>query len=171
MSKTFRPYSPGQAFLLPPSPLDWLPEDHLARFIMDVVKKLDLAVVYQRYEGDLRGYPPYHPQMMVALLLYGYCVGVPSSWKIEKKTHEDIAFRVIAGGAQPDHSSVSEFRRVHPHESVLGVVLKILVPGTAAASDWSGAEGVLIEGGGLGLSVTKSLEQDDDVVFVRRGSR
>ena len=72
MSKTFRPYTPGQAFLLPPSPLDWLPEDHLARFIMDVVKKLDLATLYQRYEGDLRGYPPYHPQMMVALLLYGY---------------------------------------------------------------------------------------------------
>ncbi len=113
MSKTFRPYTPGQAFLLPPSPLDWLPEDHLARFIMDVVKKLDLAAVYGRYEGDLRGYPPYHPQMMVALLLYGYCVGVPSSRKIEKKTHEDIAFRVIAGGAQPDHSSISEFRRVH----------------------------------------------------------
>ena len=113
MSKTFRPYTPGQAFLLPPSPLDWLPEDHLARFIMDVVKKLDLATLYQRYEGDLRGYPPYHPQMMVALLLYGYCVGVPSSRKIEKKTHEDIAFRVIAGGAQPDHSSISEFRRVH----------------------------------------------------------
>ena len=113
MSKTFRPYTPGQAFLLPPSPLDWLPEDHLARFIMDVVKKLDLAAVYQRYEGDLRGYPPYHPQMMVALLLYGYCVGVPSSRKIEKKTHEDIAFRVIAGGAQPDHSSITEFRRVH----------------------------------------------------------
>jgi transposase len=113
VSKTFRPYAPGQAFLLPPSPLDWLPEDHLAHFIMDVVKKLDLAAVYQRYEGDLRGYPPYHPQMMVALLLYGYCVGVPSSRKIEKKTHEDIAFRVIAGGAQPDHSSISEFRRVH----------------------------------------------------------
>jgi transposase len=95
VSKTFRPYSPGQAFLLPPSPLDWLPEDHLARFIMDVVKKLDLAAVYRRYEGELRGYPPYHPQMMVALLLYGYCVGVPSSRKIEKKTHEDIAFRRV----------------------------------------------------------------------------
>jgi transposase len=80
---------------------------------MDVVKKLDLAGVYERYEGDLRGYPPYHPQMMVSLLLYGYCVGVPSSRKIERKTHEDVAFRVIAGGAHPDHSSVSEFRRVH----------------------------------------------------------
>ncbi len=80
---------------------------------MDVVGKLDLKAIYRRYERDLRGYPPYHPQMMVALLLYGYCVGVPSSRKIEKKTYEDIAFRVIAGGAQPDHSSVSEFRRVH----------------------------------------------------------
>jgi transposase len=113
VSKTFRPYSPGQAFLLPPSPLEWLPEDHLARFVMDVVGKLDLGAIYRRYEGDLRGYPPYHPQMMVSLLLYGYCVGVPSSRKIERKTHEDVAFRVIAGGGHPDHSSVSEFRRVH----------------------------------------------------------
>lgn len=77
MSKTFRPYSPGQSFLLPPSPLEWLPEGHLARFILDLVKELDLARIYAHYERELRGYPPHHPLMMVALLLYGYCVGVP----------------------------------------------------------------------------------------------
>ena len=79
MSKTFRPYTPRQAFLLPPSPLEWLPEGHLALFILDVVQQLDLSKIYAHYERELRGYPPHDPQMMVALLLYGYCVGVPSS--------------------------------------------------------------------------------------------
>lgn len=113
MSKTFRPYAPGQSFLLPPSPLEWLPEGHLARFILDLVKELDLTRIYAHYERELRGYPPHHPLMMVALLLYGYCVGVPSSRKIERKTHEDVAFRVIAGGEHPDHTRISEFRRIH----------------------------------------------------------
>jgi transposase len=113
VSKTFRPYTPGQSFLLPPSPLDWLPEGHLARFILDLVKELDLTKIYAHYEKELRGYPPHHPQMMAALLLYGYCVGVPSSRKIERKTHEDVAFRVISGGEHPDHTRVSEFRRIH----------------------------------------------------------
>jgi len=93
--------------------MDWLPEGHLARFILDLMRELDLGGIYAHYEGDLRGYPPYHPQMMVALLLYAYCVGVPSSRKIERKTHEDVAFRVIAGEAHPDHSRINEFRRVH----------------------------------------------------------
>jgi transposase len=113
VSKTFRPYSPRQAFLLPPSPLEWLPQDHLALFILDIVQQLDLSLIYSHYERELRGYPPHDPQMMVALLLYGYCVGVPSSRKIERKTHEDVAFRVIAGGEHPDHSRISDFRRVH----------------------------------------------------------
>jgi transposase len=113
VSKTFRPYAPGQSFLLPPSPLEWLPEGHLARFILDLVKELDLTRIYAHYERELRGYPPHHPLMMVALLLYGYCVGVPSSRKIERKTHEDVAFRVIAGGEHPDHTRISEFRRIH----------------------------------------------------------
>jgi transposase len=113
VNKTFRPYTPGQSFLLPPSPLEWLPEGHLARFILDLVKVLDLTKIYAHYERELRGYPPHHPLMMVALLLYGYCVGVPSSRKIERKTHEDVAFRVISGGEHPDHTRVSEFRRVH----------------------------------------------------------
>ena len=98
---------------MPPSPLEWLPEGHLARFILDLVKELDLTRIYAHYERELRGYPPHHPLMMVALLLYGYCVGVPSSRKIERKTHEDVAFRVIAGGEHPDHTRLSEFRRIH----------------------------------------------------------
>jgi transposase len=113
VKKTYRPYEPTQSFLLPPSPLDWLPEGHLARFILDVVQRLNLSEINRYYEREQRGYPPHHPAMMVALLLYGYCVGVPSSRKIEKRTHEDVAFRVIAGNTHPDHSCISEFRRIH----------------------------------------------------------
>ena len=113
MSKTYRPYLPTQGFLLPPSPLDWLPEDHLARFVLDTVGELDLSELYGYYERELRGHPPHHPQMMVALLLYAYCIGVPSSRKIEKRTYEDVAFRVLAGNTHPDHSRMSGLRRIH----------------------------------------------------------
>jgi transposase len=113
VSKTYRPYAPGQSFLLPPSPLDWLPEDHLARFLLDVVQMLDLKAITRYYEKEHRGFPPHHPVMMTALLLYAYCVGVPSSRKIAKRTYEDVAFRVIAGNTHPDYSCISEFRRIH----------------------------------------------------------
>lgn len=113
MSKRYRPYNPTQSYLLPPSPMEWLPEGHLARFVLATVAELDLSAVYRRYEAELRGYPPHHPKMMVALLLYAYCVGVPSSRKIETKTYEDVAFRVISGDQHPDHSRISDFRRVH----------------------------------------------------------
>lgn len=111
--KTYRPYQPTQSFLLPTSPLDWLPEDHLSRFILDTVGELDLSEIHTHYDREARGKPPHHPQMMVALLLYAYCVGVPSSRKIEKRTYEDVAFRVLAGNTQPDHTRISEFRRIH----------------------------------------------------------
>lgn len=113
MSKRYRPYNPTQSYLLPPSPLEWLPEGHLARFVLSTVAELDLSEIYRWYEAEARGFPPHHPKMMVGLLLYGYCIGVPSSRKIETRTHEDVAFRVIAGGQHPDHTRISEFRRVH----------------------------------------------------------
>lgn len=113
MAKTFRPYEPHQSFLLPPSPMDWLPEDHLARMVLELVESLDLSAIMSTYERELRGFPPHNPRMMVGLLLYAYCVGVPSSRKIERCTHEDIAFRVLAGNTHPDHSAISEFRRRH----------------------------------------------------------
>jgi transposase len=123
--KTFRPYAPRQGYLLPPSPQDWLPEGHLAYFILDLVAQLDLSRIYAYYEREERGFPPHHPQMMMALLLYGYCVGVPSSRKIERKTHEDVAFRVIAGDQHPDHTCVSEFRRIH-HAVFADVFVEVL---------------------------------------------
>ena len=123
--KTYRPYTPRQSYLLPPSPQDWLPEGHLAYFILDVVAQLDLSRIYAHYEREERGFPPHHPQMMMALLLYGYCVGVPSSRKIERKTHEDVAFRVISGDQHPDHTCISEFRRIH-HEVFADVFVQVL---------------------------------------------
>ena len=111
MVKTFRPWNVHQDFLLPPSLLDWLPEDHLARFILEVIEELDLSAVYAPYEKELRGFPPYEPKMMVALLLYAYSMGVTSSRKIERKTREDVAFRVLAANQSPDHSCIAEFRK------------------------------------------------------------
>lgn len=113
VSKTFLPYTPKQSYLLPPSPMEWLRENHAAYFVMDVVTELDLSPIYAHYERELRGKPPHDPRMMVALLLYGYCKGVTSSRQLEARTYEDVAFRVIAGGTHPDHVSISEFRRVH----------------------------------------------------------
>jgi transposase len=113
VTKRYRAWEPRQIYLLPPSPQEWLPEDHLAYFVLDTVGELDLSAITKEYEKELRGYPPHHPVMMVALLLYAYCVGVPSSRKIEKRTYEDIAFHVIAAGQHPDHVRISEFRRRH----------------------------------------------------------
>jgi transposase len=125
MSKVFRPYAPEQSELLPPSPRDWLPAGHLAYFILDTVAELNLRPLLARYERELRGYPPHHPRMMVGLLLYAYCVGVASSRRIEKKTYEDIAFRVIAAGQHPDHTCVSEFRRQHL-DALAGLFVQVL---------------------------------------------
>ena len=126
MSKNYRPYEPTQPFLLPPSPLEWLPEGHLARFVMDTVEALDLSPIFAHYERQLRGAPPHHPRMMVSLLVYAYCVGVASSRKIEKKVVEDVAFRVIAGNTQPDHVQISEFRRIHL-KTLSGLFVQVLL--------------------------------------------
>lgn len=113
MAKTYRPYQPGQSFLLPPSLSDWLPENHLAYFVDDVVDQLDLTAIEAVYEQEERGQPPYHPVMMTKLLVYGYCVGVYSSRRIQKRLVEDVAFRVLAAGNQPDFRTISDFRKIH----------------------------------------------------------
>lgn len=86
----FRPFQPGQMLLLPPDMRDWLPDNHLVYFILDVVRELDLSEIYAAYNGDKGGQPPFDPHMMVGLLLYGYCVGTVSSRKIEKATQEQV---------------------------------------------------------------------------------
>jgi transposase len=114
MSKTFRSYDMNQQLLLPPDLRQWLPADHLALYISDVVESLNLAGILNSYEeGDGRGRPPYHPVLMVKLLIYGYCTGRMSSRKIEQATHDDVAFRVLACNQQPDHDSIAAFRKRH----------------------------------------------------------
>ena len=125
MEKTFKSCDRKQMLLLPPSLLDWLPKGHLAYFILDVVEQLDLSKIYASYKGDGRGRPPYEPGMMTALLLYAYCTGVPSSRQIEKRTYEDVAFRVIAANGHPDHDSICDFRKRHL-KALAGLFLQAL---------------------------------------------
>ena len=113
MSKTFRPYEPDQPLLLPLSMQEWLPEDHLSYFISDVVDRLDLSEITDGYERESRGGPPYHPAMMVKVLIYGYCNGVTSSRKLARRLHEDVGFRVLAAHNTPDHRTISDFRNRH----------------------------------------------------------
>ena len=125
MSKTFRPYEPDQNFLMPASMREWLPGDHLAYFISDVVDQLDLTTIMERYTGEERGYPPYHPVMMVKVLLYAYCIGIASSRKIERRLCEDIAFRVLAANNTPDFRTISDFRKDHL-QALAGLFLQVL---------------------------------------------
>jgi len=111
MSKKYKDYNQNQIFLFPPSPQDWLPEKHLAYFISDVVDDFNLTEIFLKHEKDHRGQPPYHPRMMVKILLYAYCTGVCSSRKISRMIKENIAFRYLAAGNYPDFRSISDFRK------------------------------------------------------------
>src|SRR5712671_3730039 len=113
MAKTYKTYLPEQDLLLPPSLRDWLPENHLAYCVSDVVDQLELSAIESVYEEEDRGQPPYHPRMMTKILLYGYCVGVFSSRRIQKRLVEDVVFRVLAAGNQPDFRTISDFRKLH----------------------------------------------------------
>jgi transposase len=123
--KTYRPYEPDQLFLMPPSLKEWLPEDHLAYFVSDIVERMELSAIEEGYKKEERGYPPYHPVMMVKVLLYAYSTGVYSSRRIAKKLLEDIAFRVLAAGNQPDFRTISDFRKRHL-EAMKGLFVQIV---------------------------------------------
>jgi transposase len=127
MGKSYRPYYPDEELLLPPSLRDWLPEKHLAYFVSDVVDNLDLSAMDAVYGNEKRGQPPYDPLMMTKVLVYGYCVGVFSSRRIERRLVEDIAFRVLAAGNQPNFRTISDFRKIHLKtlEGLFEQVLKI----------------------------------------------
>jgi transposase len=126
------------AYLLPPSVKDWLPKDHLAHFVVDIVDQLDLSALTRQYRGA--GSAAYHPAVMLGLLVYGYATGVYSSRRIEAATYESIAFRYIAANTQPDHDSLCTFRKRFLKEiealfvQVLGIArqMKLLKLGTIA---------------------------------------
>ncbi len=113
MPKTFRPYQPDQVLLLPPALGDWVPEGHLARFVIDVVHRLDLQAIEDTYEEEERGAPPYHPRLMVKVLLYAYATGTYSSRRIAAKLDDSVAFRFLAADNRPDFRTISDFRKRH----------------------------------------------------------
>jgi len=125
MDKRFKPYNLDQGLLLPPDLRDWLPEGHLALFVSDVVDALDLSAIYATFTS-VRGQPPYHPAMMVKLLLYAYCTGKPSSRKIEAATHEDVAYRVLSANQHPDHDTIATFRK-RQLTALSGLFLQVLL--------------------------------------------
>lgn len=126
MAKGYLPYSVDQRLLLPPDMRAWLPEGHLALFILDVVAELDLSKIYAVYDAkDVRGRAGFHPAMMVALLVYAYCLGKPSSRRIERATYDNVAFRVLAGDRHPDHDSIADFRKQHL-KALAGLFMQVL---------------------------------------------
>ena len=113
MTKTYRDWSTDPTYLFPPSPQDWLPEGDLVDFLLDTVATLDLSPILAHDERELRGQPPFHPRMMVALLLYCYATGTRSSRRIRKRCHVDVACRIIVGEDIPDFRTISDFRKIH----------------------------------------------------------
>jgi transposase len=125
MAYNFRACDRDQAFLLPPDVRDWLPADHLAWFVLDVVDQLDLGPFLKAYRADGHGRAAYAPRMLLAVLLYAYCTGIRSSRQIERRCHEDIAFRVLAGNSAPDHVTIARFRVRH-EQALAGLLVQSL---------------------------------------------
>src|SRR6202166_496127 len=113
MPKGYRTYLPEQDLLLPPSLRQWLAEEHQVYFVSHVVDQLDLSAMHTVYEKERRGQPPSDPRLMTKLLVYGYCSGVFSSRRMQKRLQEDIPFKVLAAGNQPDFRTISDFRKIH----------------------------------------------------------
>lgn len=126
MSKTFREWNVEQRWLLPPSVMEFVPADHVAHFIRDTVREqLDLSQILAPYEQEERGYPPYHPVMMTALLLYAYCQGVYSSRRIARGCEERMDFMAVTGLNRPDFRTVSDFRKRHL-QALQGLFVQVL---------------------------------------------
>ncbi len=129
MSAKFIDYDQSTLFLLPPSLQDWLPEDHLTRFVVEIADQLDLSSLKAAYAG--RGSQPYNPEMLLALLFYGYATGVFSSRKLERSTYDSVAFRFIAANAHPDHDTIAVFRKRFLRELKPPFVEILLIAGQA----------------------------------------
>src|SRR5271156_4659450 len=113
MAMNFLACDREQVFLMPPDPREWLPEGHLAWFVLASVQEMDLAAFYAAYRRDGHGRAAFEPSMMVSLLLYAYAIGERSSRGIERKCTEDVAYRVIAAQQMPDHATIARFRARH----------------------------------------------------------
>lgn len=125
MSFNFMPVERDQLWLMPVSMTEWLPDDHLAWFIIDIVDELDLSAFVNQYREDGRGGRAYHPGVMLAVLIYAYCVGERSSRRIERKLVEDVGFRVVAANQRPDHATLARFRAGH-QDAIAGLFGQVL---------------------------------------------
>ena len=120
----FRQVDRETGFLLPPSVDEWLPERHLARFVVEVIERLDLLAMVKAYRGS--GSASYHPSVLLGLLVYGYATGVFSSRQLERATYDSVAFRFIAANDHPDHDTIATFRRRFLKE-IEGLFVEVLV--------------------------------------------
>lgn len=152
----FTPVDRDQLMLMPPSVADWLPEDHLAWFVLDVVDELDLSAFLAKHRGDGRGGAAYHPRLMLGLLVYAYCVGERSSRMIEKRLAEDVAFRVVAANQRPDHATIARFR-AHHESAIAGVFGQVLA--VCARSGLLRPGLVAIDGTKLTANASRSLNR------------
>ncbi len=151
-----------QLFLMPVSMLDWLDEDHLAWFVIDVVERLATGGLHRR-PGGCAGRPPYQPEMMVALLLYGYCCGIRSSRRIEASCRTDAAFRVISGGLEPDHATIARF--VVEHEQALE---DLFVEGLLVCAQEGLCDLSVVALDGTKIAANASLAKNRDAEWIRR---
>ena len=120
----FRPIDRDTGFLLPPSVDEWLPERHLARFVVEVIDGLDLRAMSGSYRGS--GSASYHPALLLGILVYGYATGVFSSRKLERASYDSVAFRFIAANEHPDHDTIATFRRRFLKE-IEGLFVQVLL--------------------------------------------
>ncbi len=146
-----------QAFLMPPSLREWLPEDHLAWFVIDAVGDLDLSAFYAGYRNDGHGRPAYEPSMMVALLLYAYATNQRSARAIERHCRQDVAYRVISANVVPDHATIARF--VVRHEAALGELFTAVL-GLCAKAGLVGTGVVAIDGTKLKASASAEANLD-----------
>lgn len=159
MGQNFLPCDREQALLLPPDLREWLPEDHLAWFVIDSVRELDLAAFYADYRLDGHGRPAHDPAMMVALFLYAYSIGERSSRGIERRCRDDVAFRVIAANRVPDHATLARFRV--RHELALGELFGQVL-GLCADAGLVDAGVVAVDGTKLAASAADRQTADFD---------
>src|SRR3954447_1057517 len=159
MAQNFIACDREQALLLPPSLREWLPEDHLAWFVLDAVETMDLTTFFAGYREDGWGRAAHEPAMMVALLLYAYAIGERSSRRIERRCHEDVAVRVVTANQAPDHTTIARFRQRHerPLGELFGDVLEL-----CAEAGLVRVEVIAVDGTKVHASASQHANRDYD---------
>jgi transposase len=157
MPQNFLTFDRDQVLLLPPDLRDWLPEGHLAWFVLAVVEEMDLYAFYRLYRHDGLGRAAHDPQMMVALLLYAYCKGQRSSRVIERECVEDVAYRVIAANQRPDHTTIARFRQRH-EDAIAGLFGEVL--SLCAEAGLVGASVIAVDGTKVHANASQHSNRD-----------